>query len=60
MISMFEANNKEELMKHNVSDLYQNRNKRKEISNKLLKRGYINYEEIKLKSLKGKNFWSRY
>ena len=57
LISMFEANSKDELLKHNVADLYANRNKRKEIINKALKSGFIKDEEVEFKTLRGNKFW---
>jgi len=58
MVSMFAAKSKREFLKHRVSDLYQDQNKRKQFSEKLMKCGFVKNEELKLKTLKGKKFWA--
>jgi len=57
IIEMFEADSREEFMKHNVSDLYQNPGKRQEFSEKMMKNGCLKNEELMLKTLKGRPFW---
>jgi PAS domain S-box-containing protein len=54
---MFEAGSKEEFLKHNVSDLYQDPDKRKEFSEKISVNGYVTGEELQLKTLKGRLLW---
>ena len=58
MIKMFEAGSKRELLSHNVSELYKDPHKRKEISDKILKDGMVKNEEIQLKTLRGRVFWA--
>lgn len=55
IIKMFGYKSKEEFMKINVSDLYQNPEDRKKINEKLLKKGFIKNEIIKLKKKNGKS-----
>jgi PAS domain S-box-containing protein len=54
IISLFEANSKEEFMKHNVSDLYQDPMKRSAFVEKITKYGFVKNEELDLVTLKGK------
>ncbi|MFI5260354.1 MAG: PAS domain S-box protein [Candidatus Paceibacteria bacterium] len=54
MIAMFEGGSKEEFMKHNVSDLYQDPVKRKSFVDKLMNNGFVRNEELSLVTLKGK------
>ncbi|MFA6338625.1 MAG: PAS domain S-box protein [Candidatus Paceibacterota bacterium] len=54
IISLFEADSKEEFLKHNVSDLYQYPEKRALFAKKLLKQGLVKDEELELITLKGK------
>ncbi|MCM8775074.1 MAG: PAS domain-containing protein [Candidatus Omnitrophica bacterium] len=57
MVSMLKAKSKDELLKHKVSDFYKDRAKRKEISRKLMKTGFIQDEPLKFRTLTGKQFW---
>lgn len=57
IISMFEARSKEEFLKHTVSDLYQDPEKRIEFSQKIQKYGFVKNEELQLITLRGRNFW---
>ncbi len=57
-VTMLEAGSKEELFSHDVSDCYEDENKRMEISDKILKNGFIDNEEIELVSLKGNRIWA--
>ncbi|MGD9015007.1 MAG: diguanylate cyclase, partial [Candidatus Omnitrophota bacterium] len=57
MVSMFEAKSKREFLKHRVSDFYQDKTKRKQFSEKLMKYGLLKNEELKFRTLKGKKFW---
>jgi PAS domain S-box-containing protein len=54
MVSMFEADSLRELMRHNVSDLYQNPLKRASFIKKLTRYGTVKNEELNLVTLKGK------
>lgn len=54
IIKMFGYKNREEFMKINVSDLYQNPEDRKKINEKLLKKGFIKNEIVKLKRKDGR------
>jgi len=56
MLQMFEARSKDELLKHNVNDMYQNPEDRKIFSQKLEKDGYVKNEELGLVTLAGNNF----
>lgn len=56
IVDMFEAGSKEELLKHSVSELYADPERRKEFSDKILKMGFLKDEEIELKTLKGRKF----
>lgn len=55
IVTMFEADSKEQLLRHKVSDLYQDPADRQKISDKLL--GHPKEEILKLKTLKGKEIW---
>ena len=55
--AMFEADSREELAKLGVSDLYRTASKRDELSNKLLRQGFIKNEEVELVTLKGRPIW---
>ena len=57
LVAMLEAGSKEELFSHNVSDFYEDNNKRKEVSDKILKNGLIENEEIEIVTLKGNRIW---
>lgn|GEM_PF-1705648 len=56
-VAMLEADSEQELLKYNVSDLYRNPAKRKEIADKLLKQGSVRNEEVELITLKGRQIW---
>ena len=57
MIKMFEANSKEDFLKHSVVDLYQTPEDRKKFSDKMLRQGFVTGEELVLKTLKGRPIW---
>jgi len=57
IVRMFEADSKEEFLKHNVSDLYANREDRQKFSDKLMNTGELLDEELPLKTLKGREIW---
>ena len=54
IVAMFEAASKEDFLKHNVSDLYQNPVGRSLFAAKLLKNGSVHNEELNLVTLQGK------
>ena len=56
VVSMLEADSKEELLRHNVSDFYLAPLTRKNFSEKILTFGVVRDEEIWLKTLKGRLF----
>ena len=54
IIAMFEADSKEEFMKHNVSDLYQDPERRRLFVEKITRDGFVRSEELELTTLKGR------
>lgn len=54
LVRMFEADSKEEFLRHNASDFYQNPSDRADFSKKMLKKGFLESEELALRTLKGK------
>ena len=54
MVAMCEADSKEEMMKHNVSDFYQDSTKRDLFVKKIIKDGFVKNEELELVTLKGR------
>ena len=56
LVDMFEAGSKEELMKHNVRDLYVDKSRRNELSEKILKNGFIRGKEFEALTFKGRKF----
>ncbi|HAJ57459.1 MAG TPA: hypothetical protein DCL35_06790 [Candidatus Omnitrophica bacterium] len=57
MIKLFEADSKEELLRHNVGDLYVDPSRRAAFSKKLMETGQVKDEEVELMSIKGRRFW---
>ncbi|MFA5149816.1 MAG: diguanylate cyclase [Candidatus Omnitrophota bacterium] len=57
IVKMFEAESREEFLKHNVSELYQNPAERQVITEKILEQGFIKNEELRLVTLKGNKIW---
>ena len=57
-VKMFETDSKEELLKHNVIDFYQDKSRLKDVNDRLLKYGFIKSEEIETVTAKGRRFWS--
>ncbi len=57
VLKIVEAESEDGLLDIAVSDLYVEKGKRKEISDKILKEGYIKNEEIKIMTLRGKPIW---
>ena len=58
LVAMFEADSREELLRHSVSDLYVNPAQRKEFSESLNRHGFVHDEELELKTLRGRQFWA--
>ena len=56
IISMFEASSREEFLRHNVSELYQDPKRRELFVEKIMKTGSVKNEELALVTLKGKKF----
>ena len=56
IVKMF-VYDKEDFLKLNVSDLYQNPEDRKKFSEKIMKDGFVRNEEIQLKKKDGTPFW---
>ena len=57
MVAMFEAGSKKELLKHRVQDIYLDPEDRKRIIGKAVETGYLRNEEVRFKTLKGKEIW---
>ena len=57
IVSMFEAKSKQDFLRRKVSDLYQDRSKRKQFSEKMMRYSFVKNEELKFKTLKGRKFW---
>ena len=57
LIAMLEADSKEELLRHNVSDFYVDPAQRLELSEQILRLGSVRDAEIELHGLKGRRFW---
>lgn len=55
-VAMFEAGSKEELLTRNVIDFCNDENKLNEISERILKCGFIKDEEMELSTLRGRKF----
>ncbi len=58
LIAMFEASSREELMRHRVSDLYIDAQRRREFSELILEQGFVRDVELELKTLRGRRFWA--
>jgi PAS domain S-box-containing protein len=58
LVAMCEAETKEQLLEHSVSELYVNPAQRREFSEKLLRQGVLKSEEVELETLKGRRFWA--
>ena len=58
LIAMMEAASKEEMLQHNVSDLYVDPARRLELSEQILRLGSVKDVEVELHSLKGRKFWA--
>ncbi len=56
IVKMF-AYDKEEFLKLNVSDLYQNPEDRKKLNEKMLKDGFVRNEKLRLKKKDGTSIW---
>ena len=58
MVSMFEADAKEDFLGHRVVEFYKNPEQRDLFSQKMLRDGHVHDEELELKTLKGREFWA--
>jgi len=58
LVAMFEATSKEELIRHNVSDLYVDPSERMELSDKIAHQGFVKDEVVEAKTLRGRSFWA--
>jgi len=56
-VAMFDASSREELMQRNVSDLYVDPSRRRELSERILHQGSVKDAEVELHTLKGRRFW---
>jgi len=57
LVTMFEAQSREELMGHAVQDLYADPEARANISDKVQREGFLKNEEIAYKTFKGRLIW---
>ncbi|MDP3732589.1 MAG: PAS domain S-box protein, partial [Candidatus Omnitrophota bacterium] len=57
IVKMFEADSKEEFLKHSVSDLYWDPSQRQQFSEKILRQGFMKNEVLELKTLRGNKMW---
>jgi PAS domain S-box-containing protein len=57
IITMLEANSKEELLMYKVSSFYSNAADGEELQTRLAEAGYLKEEEVRLKTLKGRKIW---
>lgn len=57
MVELFDADSKEELREHSVSDLYRDSDDRAAFAEKLAKEGIVTDEEIELETLAGEPIW---
>lgn len=57
LVEMFEADSKEEFLKHNVSDFYRYPEDRLRFSEKVQELGFLKNEELALLTLKGREIW---
>lgn len=58
IVEMFEAESKEEFMKYPIRRFCLNDKQAKELNDKILQDGFIEDEELKMVTLKGKVFWT--
>jgi len=54
---MFEAESREDFLRHNVVDFYCNHSKRKQIIDTVIREGFIEDEEVEFVTSKGRRFW---
>ncbi len=57
MVKMFEASSAEELLAHHVSDIHFDSGSRLALSDKVIREGAVNQEEMQLVTLRGRVFW---
>ncbi|XGI83524.1 PAS domain S-box protein [Halorutilales archaeon Cl-col2-1] len=58
MVDLFDADSEEELLETHVSDLYVDPEKRTELSDELMQKGYVEGREVRLRTLEGNEFWA--
>ena len=58
LIAMFEAGSKEELLRHNATEIYPDSARRQEFVAKVLRLGSVAGEELQLRTLRGRLFWA--
>lgn len=58
MVKIFEAESRDELLKHPVSALYPHPGARRIFNDKMSARGFVRGEELELITLKGRPFWA--
>jgi diguanylate cyclase (GGDEF)-like protein/PAS domain S-box-containing protein len=58
MVEMFEAKSKDEFMRLPITQFYADLEEAKEFNDKILQDGFVQEEEVKLITLKGKVFWA--
>jgi PAS domain S-box-containing protein len=56
MVQLFEADSSEDMLRHSVCDLYSNPEDRKSFNDKMFRQGYVDNEEVRLKTLHGREF----
>jgi len=58
IVAMFEAESKEEFMRHKVSEFYADPVLRTQFVEKIMAQGFVKDEELELKTLRGRRFWA--
>lgn len=56
-VAMFDGDSEEDLLKVGVSDLYRRASEREEVTERLLRDGFIRNKELELVTLKGRPIW---
>jgi PAS domain S-box-containing protein len=57
LCAIFEAESREEMLRHNVSDTYLNPEDRQRLSDQIMANGFVRNAELQLKTLKGRQIW---
>jgi PAS domain S-box-containing protein len=58
IVALFEADSKEEFLRHKVRELYVDAAQRTKFAEKLAQAGWVKDEELELRTLKGHQFWA--